>query len=189
MSMISGMLARLEKYARRAGAAIRRVRLHLRYPGLEIAKGSLIRKHTLIRATDGGCISIKAGVRIDPFCKITAKYGRMTIGEGSFVGRGSVISTRETLTIGRDALIAEYVTIRDQDHRYGGDRPTAKNGFDTAPIAIGDNVWVGAKATITKGVTIGDNAVIAAGAVVIENVPANTVVGGIPAKVLKQIDG
>ena len=56
-----------------------------------------------------------------------------------------------------------------------------------APIRLGKNVWVGSHATILAGVTVGDNAVIAAGAVVAKDVPANTVVGGVPAKVIKTI--
>jgi len=56
-----------------------------------------------------------------------------------------------------------------------------------APIRICDNAWIGASAVITKGVTIGQNAVVAAGAVVTRDVPANTVVGGVPAKVLRRL--
>ncbi|WP_274617023.1 DapH/DapD/GlmU-related protein [Vibrio furnissii] len=56
-----------------------------------------------------------------------------------------------------------------------------------APITIGDNVWIGANATVLPGVFIGNGAVIAAGAVVTKNVAANTVVGGVPAKTLKMI--
>lgn len=57
-----------------------------------------------------------------------------------------------------------------------------------SPVRIGCNVWIGSHATILRGVTIGDNAVVAAGAVVTEDVPANTIVGGIPAKIIKHID-
>lgn len=123
---------------------------------------------------------------IEPGCEVTAKGGRLAIGRDCFIGRGSVIVCREAITIGDDALIAEYVTIRDQDHRHGGPEPTARNGFETAPIVIGSNVWIGAKATITRGVSIGDGAVIAAGAVVTRDVPAGRVVGGVPARPLPQ---
>ncbi len=57
-----------------------------------------------------------------------------------------------------------------------------------SPVIIGDNVWIGACVTIVPGVTIGDNAIIAAGAVVTKNVEPNTVVGGVPAKFIKNID-
>ena len=58
-----------------------------------------------------------------------------------------------------------------------------------AAIRIGDNVWIGAKATITRGVTIGDNAVVGANAVVTRDVPENAVVGGVPAKVIRFANG
>ena len=57
-----------------------------------------------------------------------------------------------------------------------------------APVKIGNNVWIGAHATILAGVTIGDNAVVAAGAVVTKDVPVNVVVGGVPAKIIKTIE-
>ncbi len=62
-----------------------------------------------------------------------------------------------------------------------------RNGITMAPVVIGNNVWIGAAATILPGVSIGDNAVIAAGAVVSRNVPADTMAAGVPARVLKQL--
>ena len=67
--------------------------------------------------------------------------------------------------------------------------PARQGDLIPAPIRIGKNVWIGSNSTILPGVTIGDGAVIAAGAVVSKDVPANTVVGGIPAKVLRRIEG
>ena len=57
-----------------------------------------------------------------------------------------------------------------------------------APIVVGNNVWIGSHATILKGVTIGDGAIVAAGAVVTKDVPANTIVGGVPAKPIRKIE-
>ena len=65
-----------------------------------------------------------------------------------------------------------------------GDRATTY----PAPITLGRNVWVGSNATILSGVTIGDNAVVAAGAVVTKDVPADTIVGGVPARPIRRID-
>lgn len=89
--------------------------------------------------------------------------------------------------IGRDCLIAEHVTIRDHDHVFGPDFLTAHSGFNVDEVAIGDNVWIGAKATVTKGVTIGSNSVIGANAVVTRDIPPNCVAVGNPARVVRTL--
>lgn len=66
--------------------------------------------------------------------------------------------------------------------------PEERQDLISAPVVIGNNVWIGSNATILPGVTIGDNAVVAAGAVVTKDVPVNTVVAGVPAKIMKRID-
>ena len=82
-------------------------------------------------------------------------------------------------------LIGHHVVLATLNH----DLDPAKRGdLHPAPIRIGKNVWIGSNATILQGVTIGDGAVVAAGAVVNKDVPANTVVGGVPAKVIKTIE-
>lgn len=150
--------------------------------------GGAIGKGVTLKLTDGAVFTAAQDLTLANSSIIIVKTGRLQIGRSAFIGFGTIITCRDSITIGDHALIAEYVTIRDQDHRYGGGTPTARNGFDTAPIVIGNNVWIGAKATITRGVTIGNNAVIAAGAVVISDVPADTIVGGVPAKILKTIE-
>jgi acetyltransferase-like isoleucine patch superfamily enzyme len=124
---------------------------------------------------------------IDRFVDVTAKYGSLMIGSGTYVGQFSVICARQAITIGADCLIAEHVTIRDQDHDFGGARPTSRNGFVTEPIRIGNNVWLGAKVTVLKGVTIGDNVVVGANSVVTRDLPNNVVAAGAPARVLRQL--
>jgi acetyltransferase-like isoleucine patch superfamily enzyme len=84
--------------------------------------------------------------------------------------------------------IAEHVKIRDQDHVFGLGLKPSQAGFSTAPVFIGDNVWIGAKATITKGVKIGNNCVVGANSVVTCDVPANSVVVGAPARVVRKIE-
>ena len=121
------------------------------------------------------------------FASIFVKRGRLSIGHAAHLGIGTVIACREAISIGNNALVAEFVTIRDQDHLFGKGLITATAGFATAPIAIGDNVWIGAKATITRGVTIGNNSVIAANAVVTSDIPANVVAAGVPARVIREI--
>lgn len=103
----------------------------------------------------------------------------LSIGDGSFVNHRSEIVAHERVTIGRGCLLAWDVQVVDSDsHRMDG-RP------HTAPISIGDRVWIGCRATVLKGVTIGDGAVVAAGSVVTRDVPARALVAGNPARVVR----
>lgn len=107
------------------------------------------------------------------------KDATLELGSG-YCNINSSISCFDRISIGDGVYISEQVLIRDSDNHQISDE-----GSVTLPIRIGNHVWIGAKATILKGVTIGDGAVIAAGAIVNKDVPANTLVGGIPAKVLR----
>lgn len=162
-------------------------RITLRRSGLTLGSRIATAYHVRLRATDGGNCRLSDGVSIDRFADITVKHGLLEIGARSYIGQYSVICAREAIRIGADCLIAEHVTIRDQDHRFGQELITAEAGFTTAPILIGNNVWIGAKATVTKGVTIGDNAVIGANSVVTQDIPANSVAVGAPARVIRMI--
>ena len=116
-------------------------------------------------------------------------YGKVTIGTRVFFQHGCHISVHKELTIGDYSLFGEGVSIHDENHIITrGDDPIEDRGFVVKPVSIGRNVWVGAKATILPGVHIGDNAVIGANAVVTHDVPAYTVVGGIPAHVIREIE-
>ncbi len=115
-------------------------------------------------------------------------YGQVTIGDNVYFNRGCYVSVHEALRIGSNCLFGEHVVIHDENHIPGrGAEPIDSRGFTTAPIIIGDNVWVGAKAAILAGVHVGNNAVIGANAVVTRDVPANTIVVGVPATVLREI--
>ena len=109
--------------------------------------------------------------------------GKVTIGNHVFFQHHCHITVHEALTIGDYCLFGEGVSIHDENHMVtAGDDPIADRGFVVKPIYIGKNVWIGAKATILPGVHIGDNAVVGANAVVTHDVPAYTIVGGIPAQ-------
>ncbi len=91
------------------------------------------------------------------------------------------IRCHNKIEIGSGVAISHDVTIMDSDAH-----EILENGYKKSqPIVIGNNVWIGTRATILKGVTIGDGAIIAAGAVVTKDVPAHSLVGGVPAKILK----
>ncbi|MDE0838047.1 MAG: acyltransferase [Kiritimatiellae bacterium] len=113
------------------------------------------------------------------------------IGDHTFVGNGCTFSAGREIRVGAHCLISALVRIHDNDghpldikrrlnHEPIGDA-------EVAPVIIGDNVWIGAGATILKGVSVGDGSVIGTGAVVTADVPAGTVVAGNPAKVVKTL--
>ncbi len=112
----------------------------------------------------GKNITIGSNVFINADCKFQDQGG-ITIGDGSLIGHGVVLATLN----------------HDMD-------PAKRQQLHPAPIVIGKGVWIGANAVVTAGVTIGDNAVVAAGAVVTKDVPANTVVGGVPARKIKELE-
>jgi serine acetyltransferase len=160
-------------------------RLSVAYPTGHFGPGVFLSHNSGVLVTDGGSITLGASASLGSLARIEAKGGRIEIGDGGFVGQGSIIVACENISIGANALIGEYVTIRDQDHEFESGKPAAESGLRTSPICIGQNVWIGAKATITRGVSIGDNAVVGANAVVTRDVPANAVVGGVPARMIR----
>jgi acetyltransferase-like isoleucine patch superfamily enzyme len=115
-------------------------------------------------------------------------YGKVTLGDEVAFQHNCHVSVHGELTIGDHSIFGEWVSIHDENHVITDDpEPILQRGFVVKPVTIGRNVWVGAKATILPGVTIGDNAVIGANAVVTHDVPAYTMVGGVPARVIREI--
>ena len=155
------------------------------YPGLTVGTSVVLGRGVHISVVRGAHMTIGDRVSIGSNVQLVSE-GKLVIRSGGFIGSGSTIVAAQQIVIGRDALIAEQVTIRDQDHcTDGGDVPFNRQGLIMAPIDISENVWIGAKATILRGVTIGLGAVVAAHAVVNKSVMAGTIVGGIPAKLIK----
>lgn len=109
----------------------------------------------------------------------------ITIGKNVFFNTGCSFQDRGGITIGDGTMIGMNVTIATLNH---GLPLETRNTTYPSPVVIGENVWIGSNATILPGVTIGNNAVVAAGAVVTKDVPEDTVVAGVPAKVIKKIN-
>ncbi|MDE6558682.1 MAG: sugar O-acetyltransferase [Muribaculaceae bacterium] len=106
------------------------------------------------------------------------------LGKRVFINSGCKFQDQGGIFIGDDVLVGHNCVIATLNHVMDPDR---RADMIPAPVHIENKVWIGANVTILQGVTIGEGAVVAAGAVVNKNVPARSVVGGIPAKVLKQI--
>ena len=162
-------------------------------------------------------IHLGPGVYLDENVYIHACPSGVTIGANTFVMHGAVLHVynfrgmpQSEIHIGRDSLIGEYTVIRGQGGVTIGDRvytspmtqliavnhvvddptrPFIEQGITAQGIVVEDDVWLGANAVITDGVRVGQGAVVAAGAVVTKDVPAHTIVAGVPAQPVRVIDG
>lgn len=133
------------------------------------------------------------GLRIDAF----AKSGIVIrIGDRVQLNDYVHIAAIESVTIGSDVLIASKVFITDHNHgSYGKDGqhsnptlPPAQRPLSSAPVVIGDRVWLGENVTILPGVHIAEGVVVAANSVVTDDLPANTIAAGVPARIIKRYD-
>lgn len=133
--------------------------------------------------------SIKCG-RLFLRCKTipievgAGKNGSLVLGERVFINTGATVVANHSIVVGDDCLIGDLVAIFDTDHHpMEPSHPTR-----SAPVRLGANVWVGRSAMILPGVTIGDHSVIAAGSIVTSNVPAKTLMAGVPARPIRTLD-
>lgn len=119
------------------------------------------------------------------FPPFTTDCGKtIRFGERVFVNNGCRFQDQGGIRIGDDALIGHNVVIATLNHSIP---PEERATVEPAQVRLGNSVWIGANATILPGVTIGDDAIVAAGAVVTKDVEANTVVGGVPARKLRDL--
>lgn len=133
----------------------------------------------LLSQITGSVIDESVGV----FTPLYINYGKHTkIGKNVFINFNCTFLDLGGITIDDDVLIAPNVSLLSEGHPVS---PENRHSLIPKPIHIKKNAWIGAGATILQGVTIGENSVVAAGAVVSKDVPDNTIVGGIPAKVIK----
>ena len=133
-------------------------------------------------------IEFKDKTNIGKGCLFSVEGGSIEVGESFSCNTNCHInaSIGGEISMGRNILVGPNVVIRTANHNFNDkDRPINEQGHNYANIKVADNVWIGANSVILGGVTIGKGAVIAAGAVVNKNVEPFTIVGGVPAKVLK----
>ena len=123
---------------------------------------------------------------IESFCCINNAVGDVLIGDYTRIGMHNTVIG--PVTIGNHVNLAQGITITALNHNFTDkEKRIDEQGISTSSVNIGDDIWIGANAVILPGVTIGHHAVIAAGAVVNKDVPAHTLVAGVPAKVIKEI--
>jgi len=119
------------------------------------------------------------------FPPLYADFGKnIVLGRRVFINAGCTFQDQGGVTIGDDSLIGHNVVFATLNHDLD---PARRADMHPAPIVVGRNVWIGSNATVLPGVSIGDNAVVAAAAVVTKDVPADTVVVGSPARVVRSL--
>ena len=123
---------------------------------------------------------------IESFACINNAVGDVIIGNHTRIGLHNTIIG--PVTIGNHVNLAQGITVTALNHNFeDSDKRIDEQGVSTTPVVIEDDIWIGANAVILPGVTIGHHTVIAAGAVVTKNVPAHSLVAGVPANIIKQI--
>ena len=118
--------------------------------------------------------------------KIRCHEGRVEIGSKTVMGQECTISAYRRVRIGEQCVIADRAMFIDFDHGVVEvDRPIRQQGIYMEDVVVGSNVWIGYGACVLRGVRVGDNSIIGTNAVVTKDVPANAVVGGVPARVIR----
>lgn len=158
-------------------------------------KSVTIDKHTIIDGFSSHKIIFGDCVKIGAFSNLNStshfsKYGiGLKMGNNSAIGDYTHFGAAGGIEIGNDVIMGSYISFHSENHNFlDASKLIREQGVTSKGIKLGNNIWVGAKATFLDGCIVGNNSVVAAGAVVNGVFPDNVVIGGIPAKVLKTID-
>ena len=166
----------------------RRMRLafvRVQHPKARFGAGCDVRSGMKLLIIGAGSVRIGSKVVIDRDATLECR-GSLVIGSHTIFGHHVTIGVKESVIIGCDCLIAEMVSIRDHDHGFHDDtKPMREQEPLVGAVVINDGVWIGSKATITRGVNIGRGAIVGANSVVTHDVPAGAIVGGNPAQVIR----
>ncbi len=134
----------------------------------------------------GGTIRFGRFVWIGDGSKIRCHEGEVEIGDKTVMGQECTISAYQRVRIGAECVIADRAMFIDFDHGVVEvERPIRLQGIYKRDVVVGSNVWIGYGACVLRGVSVGDNAIVGTNSVVTKDVPANAVVAGIPARVIR----
>ncbi|HYP54905.1 MAG TPA: acyltransferase [Solirubrobacterales bacterium] len=137
----------------------------------------------------GGRIDFGRFVWVGHGTKIRCHEGAVEIGRKTVLGQECTISAYNRVRIGEECVIADRAMFIDFDHGVVEvERPIRAQGIYTRDVEVGSNVWIGYGACILRGVSVGDNAIVGTNCVVTKDVPANAVVAGVPARILRMRD-
>jgi acetyltransferase-like isoleucine patch superfamily enzyme len=153
-----------------------------------------IEKDCILDGYSSEKIVLGNNVKIGAFSTLTStshfsKYGiGLKMGNNSAIGDFTHFGAAGGIEIGNDVIMGSYISFHSENHNYlDTSKLIREQGVSSKGIKLGNNIWVGAKVTFLDGALVGDNSVVAAGAVVNGIFPANVVIGGIPAKIIKEI--
>ena len=165
----------------------RLVRLKLRYRGrLQIDGLCFICPRVQLELGRNATLHVGRWAWIGHGTKIRVHEGTVSIGAKTVLGQECTISAYQHVSVGRECILADRVMMIDFDHGVVEvERPIRLQGIYKRDVRVGHNVWIGYGACVLRGVTIGDNSVVGTNAVVTRDVPADAVVGGVPARVIR----
>ena len=175
--MVNRILNKVRSYLKKRGIYKNNLSIH---PSVRLSP------QVVTSTYHGGSITIKKNSELLNGVLLLTYGGNITIGEKCSINPYCVLYGHGNLTIGNNVLIAGHCLIIPANHKFADlNIPINLQGETRKGIIIEDNVWIGAGCQILDGVTIGEGAIVAAGAVVNKDVMPNTIVGGVPAKFLK----
>jgi acetyltransferase-like isoleucine patch superfamily enzyme len=192
---LHGGLPTLLRFMRRHGMLnFKYGRLIVRMLRRKLWLGSRLKLDGLAFIGPGVILQVGKGARIElgrwswlgHGTKVRCHEGVVSIGAKTVMGQECTISAFQHVKIGRECVIADRVMFIDFDHGVVEvERPIRLQGIYKRDVNVGNNVWIGYGACILRGVTVGDNAIIGTNAVVTKDVPANAVVAGLPARIIR----
>lgn len=148
-------------------------------------KRSLVRRRTRMDLMPFNNFVLGEDSTIEDFSTVNNGVGDVIIGNRTRIGMSNVLIG--PITIGSDVMFAQNVVLSGLNHGYEDiDLPPSMQKVETKPIVVENQVWIGANAVVTAGVTVGKHSIVAAGCVVVKDVPPYAIVGGNPGRILKQ---
>ena len=177
------------KYARLLGRYLRRRLLTVAGWRWRTAGMLFLGRGLELQISRHGEVSFGRFVWIGDGTKVRCHEGVVEIGDKTVFGQECTISAYQRVRIGEQCVIADRAMFIDFDHGVVDvERPIRRQGIYKRDVVVGSNVWVGYGACVLRGVRVGDNAIIGSNSVVTRDVPANAVVGGVPAKLIRMRD-
>jgi acetyltransferase-like isoleucine patch superfamily enzyme len=163
------------------------LRLRVRHPDVVTEGFVFLGRDVEVAARRGyGRVVLGRWVHLGDRCSLRAHEGTLRIGDKTVLGREDTVNCYLDVSIGPRCIVADWVYVGDFDHRYDDLHvPIKDQGIVKSPVRIGADVWIGVKASVLRGAQVGDGCVLAAHTVVKGDVPAGSVVAGVPGRVVR----